>query len=52
MGEGQIELESEGSDQWAKGRLRVRAMVVISGRGAEYLNLKLEQFNLDLKIEN
>ncbi len=52
MGEGHIEGEGAGSDQWARGRLRVRAKVVISGRGAEYLNLKLEQFNLELKVES
>jgi hypothetical protein len=51
VGERQIEGEGEGSDQWARSRLWVKAMVVFSGRGAEYLNLKLEQFNLDLKIE-
>jgi hypothetical protein len=35
VGEGQIEGEDEGSDQWARGRLRVRAKVVISERGAD-----------------
>ncbi len=36
MGEGQIEGEGEGSDQWARGRLMVMAKVVISGRRAKY----------------
>jgi hypothetical protein len=40
VGEGQSEGESEGNDQWARGRVRVRAKVVISGRE------KVEDFEL------